>query len=1398
MRRANFFPAAMVVLVVWGARLLAGTSQALPTNLARLATVTASSSASPEGGKYHTASAVDGSPDTHWASSGPGLPQWLRLQWAQPVELDTIAVSIYTAQSDLYALWSEVEVVLSDGTKITRHLAPGEQGTRVFRLDQAHRASWVQLTITGVHAPKRYLGINEIAVYLDPEKQIVEQKPPLAPLPRTVLKPGAPRPHPTVYVTPAHVARARHNAESTAWGRAAREQILAEAAKWLQRSEEEWLRFLPPPGACYAYGFTGCPICGAGWGQWGSARCSWDQPGKVVCTNGHSLPDADHPDPGWGYQGKDGRIHYFVGSWNAWVTEQWQHGAITHLAHAYALTGDERYAERAAFFLDALASIYAESTSGSWDYPSQPPSGRFARPWYQVARNLVPFVEAYDLIYNSPALEKPSLRPHLERSFPPGPTLQQTHVNTPDAKGVSWEGMTRRDNINRNLMEDGGYYCYQHTFSGALHNGHADYLRGALAVGALLNIPEYVHHAVESPYSIYAMLVNNCDRDGRYYETALGYALHCRDLYLSFTEPLKHWRDERYPDGVDLFADPRFRSFYVLPDLTMDVAGHALNFGDCAPDHRYVRDTSPKFSATDYFFAERLYAGCTGADREQFGRLLRYLTNGDVEKARGAASNKRWLLYNAEPIPAGRRPELPAELHRKVFGSWFLGQKGLAILRNGAGENAQGALLRYGPSLNHGHLDDLNLCYYAKGWQTTYEIGYGLGSTHTQVGWAKQTASHTLVVVNEAPQRGGSGGSLYLFARLPGIQIVEADSPLSYAAQNVSEYRRTVALIGEGKDQYLVDFFRVRGGNQHDYVVGSQGQEFQVEGVTLGPEEKGSLAGPDIAWGLQQGTDGDMVGQPNRPYWNPPPGNGYGFFYGVRRGPVSGSWWVDWTLGGPNEAHFRVHALPEGPAEAIVAKAPGLYPRNRKASYLILRRRGTNLQSGFAAVMEPYAASLPPGALDMEALMKRLGAHRGSVAPLPSYGIVLLRGTAAGDFMSFTLPVAKGGQYELQARFLRSPAYGTVLLRLDGKPVGQPWVATAEEIQGPVTVSFGRHTLAAGKHRVTVEVTDAAPRYTVGLAALALLPVTGSSSPAGPRPILSRVERLSVSGAAQPGQPVPLAVRVRRGERDEIFASGPVPVGNAREHSPQGGLATLNGEVRWAGGAVFAALRGGELVEAALHACAWLETGGRRVEVETPAYSGQITLVNREENWVEVDTPLPNRGLEGEGVYFSHPRYSRNTAYRIQRIVGAKRGSRIYLGTQGVVLGQGRIADRIDAHTLTSEIPHDYARSVVGGNNDRFFDGKRMVAETGAATHLREVLYANPMRLSVDDANPFRSGDVVRYEDVQEGDTFYIPTAAWLARAPGGGWRVVCSTGVRISGGPRVPPTGMEKETRAR
>jgi hypothetical protein len=759
---------------------------------------------------------------------------------------------------------------------------------------------------------------------------------PVRPLPLSEIIVRGNKNHPCVNITPEDVIAAKKRVAKYEWAKKNYNSIIKAADKWLKESDQYWLKFLPEKGACYAYGFTGCPICGSKTGTWGDANCSWDNPGHVKCTKGHVLPDAEHPDNGKGYVAPDGRTHYFVGQWNAWVTEQWR-GVPYILGQAYLLTGDERYAERGLMFLDAMASIYKESDKGSWDYPDPKTSGRFARPLYQVARSLVIYADSYDFLYNSPAADKPSLR----------------------------AGMTRRKNIEENMLLDGAYYCYTHSGKGYLTNGQADYMRGALAVGCLLDIPEYIDAAVKSPFSINVMLANNIDRDGRYYETSEGYAMHARNLYMTYAEPLLNLRNKEYPHGLNLYDDPRVQATITLPDLRFQLAGRRPNYGDCAPEPGYLDPKKPLFSDADYEFMEQLYANTSDKNKQhEYGQMLNCLAENNVDQVR-SKYNFDWLLWHAREA-TNVKGELPVKLKNDVNRSWLAGARGVALLRQGD----QAALLRYGPSIYHGHDDDLGLIYNANGYELSYEIGYGLASTHCQVGWSNTTISHGLVTVNEKNQfeGEGSGGSLLGFAALPSVQFADANSPLSYSKEGVKEYRRSLVLVKGG---YLVDCFQVEGGNQHDYSFGSLGTSLEPFGVKDLKTTQGSLA-EGYEWGEKIGVDGDINGYANKTAWIAPPGNGYGFFYNVRKAQSNGgTWGGTWNISTvrpsnlkavwdnnsvvSNEHDTKLRLFMAGdPSEPVFANAPGLYPNLPKSSYVLARRSGKDLKSTFLAVYEPF------------------------------------------------------------------------------------------------------------------------------------------------------------------------------------------------------------------------------------------------------------------------------------------------------------------------------------------------------------------------------------------------------------------------------------------------------------
>jgi hypothetical protein len=312
-------------------------------------------------------------------------------------------------------------------------------------------------------------------------------------------------------------------------------------------------------------------------------------------------------------------------------------------------------------------------------------------------------------------------------------------------------------------------------------------------------------------------------------------------------------------------------------------------------------------------------------------------------------------------------------------------------------------------------------------------MGYGRSAaTQTQSNWARQTVSHNVVVVDEASQleTGETGGSLELFAESPLVRAVEASSNRCYAKEGVTVYRRLAALIGgDDESAYLLDVFRVSGGRQHDYVFHALSDEVRVDGLKLGPAEPGSLAGPAIDWSAAQLADGDLAGHPNDWNWVAPPGNGYGFLAGPRRGAPAGAWQAEWTLGSGADVTVVEGAKPDAAAasaatgnanpprlkmvvaaspgtEVIAARANGLYPHYPKSAYVLARRRGENLQSVFVAAVEPFGAAarvlsverlpLEPATEDIAPLAAKIMRRDGAIDYVFSAGDDTLRRTPEG------------------------------------------------------------------------------------------------------------------------------------------------------------------------------------------------------------------------------------------------------------------------------------------------------------------------------------------------------------------------------------------------------------------
>ena len=1321
MIRGSLAVVCLVLPTLLCAQLLVGTA----TDVIPGSTATASSAVGPAGAKYGPQDAIDGKADTWWAASKK-TPQWLEIKLPQAQTIDTITVE-NANNPTLFTNMKRITIAFSDGTSVEQTL-PDDHGPFVVRFPARSTAS-VRLTVSEVYDPaKVYLGVSNLCAFNDPEKQVRPKVSSTAGWKTPDLTEKGRSEHPCVYMTAADVAAARERVKTQPWAKSYAASVIATADAALARPDEWYLKMRPGKGACFAYGLTGCPICKASWGTWGGARCSWNNPGHVTCASGHVLPDAEHPDAGTGWHNPDGRIHYMVGSWNAWVVEQFQDWSGA-LAVAYSLTGDEKYAQKAGLILDALAEIYPSCDKGSWDYPSNPPSGRLCRPWYQVARVLVKLVEYYDQLYNSKSLDEPSLT----------------------------QGLTRRQNIERNMLKNGALYCYEQSLHGGLNNGEADYIRGALSVGCLLGIETYVRWAYDGPYGILALVHNNVCRDGRYFETSVMYSDHSRELYLTFADPLYNYRSEQYPGGINIYDDNVFRSFYTLPASSTSCLGHSPRYGDSGPDLVRVQPPQTPADRLDEHFAEVLYARSEGQAKADFGQLLSYLCHGDVLKTRGAAQGQDWLLFHAAPPPQASA-QLPAWLDRQINATSFFGQKGLAILRTPNCPQAQAELIRFGPSLNHGHLDDLNLNYYALGYELTYDLGYGLGSTHTQVGWSHTTASHNLVMVNETPQgsggdKDGSGGSLYLLAGLPGLQVADCSAEATYQTLGVKDYRRLTALVGEGAETYLLDLFHVQGGNQHDYIFHALGTEVSFNGARFSEPQPGSLAGPTVKWGELQGNDADMIGFPGKPYWNPPPGNGLGFLMAPQCAAATGNFSATWNVG-KEDCHLKMTLLPEPNTQLITCWAPGIYPERQgaygntfglpRARYVLARRKADTgaLESTYAAVYEPYAPAPPEGVYSDVDLAQNATCTAGEIKPVSSVGVLLFKATGPDAEMRLPVKVKTAGSYLVSAKVYGSPNYGEAQVALDGQAC-EKRLNEDSAVNGGVggVFTLGTRQLEPGEHVFTLKVVKPANgNYWIGLQYLALTPASAAAA-ASTAPFLKSITRLPANGAET-------AVRVEHvsGQVDELRYNR-LP---GKDQPIFSRLSTRNGKVSGFN------LIGGTRLSAP----------GVEVRMNLGALTGALTKVDYASNKVHTTAKLPTDGrLNGSVIYFSNPDYSRNTAYRIAGITADATGSIIDLGRTSLVLGFANLDDDPqDAHTLTTLNPHEYSRALNGRSDSGFFHGKLLATADGnVQTTIRSTHHAQPFVIKVDSVQGLRKGMKVYYYDLRQGDNFVIYNTCSLA-----------------------------------
>jgi hypothetical protein len=85
-------------------------------------------------------------------------------------------------------------------------------------------------------------------------------------------------------------------------------------------------------------------------------------------------------------------------------------------------------------------------------------------------------------------------------------------------------------------------------------------------------------------------------------------------------------------------------------------------------------------------------------------------------------------------------------------------------------------------------------------------------------------------------------------------------------------------------------------------------------------------------------------------------------------------------------------------------------------------------------------------------------------------------GGKPGDVLVLSVPVARGGEYEIEAKLTQAPDYGIVQLLWDGRELGKPIDLYAPDVAPTPLLTLGRRHLSTGDHELTVKITGANPR----------------------------------------------------------------------------------------------------------------------------------------------------------------------------------------------------------------------------------------------------------------------------------------------------------------------------------
>ena len=637
----------------------------------------------------------------------------------------------------------------------------------------------------------------------------------------------------------------------------------------------------------------GCPVHGGGTAVYQpfGIKVDLSYPLRVRCPiGGEVYPNDEFPDDGQGWlddrpgSPTEGERYYFTGWFNHWFLYSMPRYVKT-MAQLWFLTGDDVYSDKASVLIERFMEVYPDIDGKDLTYDGTD--------WGVYVKMTGTFWEGTVLMDLTRGIEL--LLPSFDNSF-----IQDIH-----------------DRIYRPAFD--AYSAKPASGNwGNLWNTALTKFGTVTGDTDMLNFVLFEHPAAEVP-----TIDNQFMRDGFPFEASISYASTYQFVAGNVAEAMGE-------NGRWVWDHPHMReSFHAFADLVClgrfthfaADAGGLHNNGWTLPVREvrsaYLAYRTPKLACYLLQALEIHGMNETVSLDDLFREPL------DMEEVRGKAAN-------LEPPESTLAP-----------------LRGFAIMRTGEGDARAALFFDYGfAHAAHSHADRLNINLFAAGREFIPEMGYPEYMDHIAPatgGWTTHTVCHATVEVNEKRQLFSTFGDLHGFVDADGIKYADASCEDAYAHCGVDLYRRALVMIDIPGGAYVVDLFRVRGGDKHDYLFHGPPVDVSIDGLTLPEPSAGTLAGENIPFGHKP----DDV----RPY--DIDNSGYQYLYDVQETAVEKPYGVQWLS--EDGTAFTADFVPDENETFILTKG---YPRPASKSlppmpFLVRRRNPVNDTdiSQFASVL---------------------------------------------------------------------------------------------------------------------------------------------------------------------------------------------------------------------------------------------------------------------------------------------------------------------------------------------------------------------------------------------------------------------------------------------------------------